>query len=139
MPTRERRAKKLGLPVDQLPDGRGRHGNHSRGGGHHRWNDTRILSSEGYIKVRVGADHPLADPNGYAYEHLLVWVSAGRPAPEDGELLHHQSEDKTDNRLENLRLMDRSGHGRLHIADRMRDEAGRLLDGQEHNAMPGVL
>lgn len=51
--------------------------NRPKGPDHPRWQDGKIISSHGYVKVRVGSEHPLADPNGYAYEHLLVWVSAG--------------------------------------------------------------
>lgn len=127
MPTRDRRAKQLGVPVDELPDGRGRHGAHSRGRRHHRWNAKRILSSHGYVKVRVGRDHPLADGNGYAYEHLMVWVSAGRARPGDNQVIHHQNEDKTDNRLANLHLLTRAEHAEHHADERARDVAGRWL------------
>lgn len=90
-----------------------------------------MLNDDGYVKIRVGSDHPLADPNGYAYEHLVVWASAGRPLPADNELLHHKNEDKADNRLPNLELMKRSKHGELHIVQRSRDlVTGRLLDGK---------
>ena len=36
-------------------DMRGCHGNHARGDKHHRWNNNRIISEHGYIKVRVWA------------------------------------------------------------------------------------
>ena len=93
-----------------------------------------MLSSHGYVKVRVGREHPLADPNGYAYEHLLVWVAAGRSRPGHGELLHHRNEDKTDNRIENLELVTRAQHNAIHNARR----AGRLLDGRTWDEMPAV-
>lgn len=96
------------------------------GSAHHKWND-RIVSSHGYLKIRVGRDHPLADPNGYAYEHLVVWVSAGNPRPQPDELLHHKNEDRQDNRLHNLELISRSNHNRLHLADRPRNGRGQLL------------
>lgn len=98
-----------------------------KGDRHHRWNDERIISSHGYAKIRVGVEHPLADPNGYAYEHLVVWVSAGNPAPEKGFLLHHQNDQKSDNRLCNLECISRADHNRLHNAERDRDGRGRLL------------
>jgi len=66
------------------------------------------------VKVRVGVEHPLADPNGYAYEHLVVWCAAGHPRPGPGQLLHHRSEDKTDNRLSNLELLTRIAHAAEH-------------------------
>jgi hypothetical protein len=119
--------------------------NTKRGADHHRWNAGRMLSEDGYVKVRVGAEHPLADPNGYAYEHLVVWCAAGRPRPADGETLHHKNEDKTDNRLDNLDVLTRADHNALHIAERGRKTngqfkkaAGRLLDGVQHDGFPEV-
>lgn len=126
MPTRERRAKMLGVPVDELPDNRGKHRNHRRGSQHPRWNAEAIISEHGYRKVRVGVDHPLADPNGYAYEHLLVWVSAGKPRPKPGQLLHHRNDDKTDNRIENLECLTRAAHNAHHNEEKPRDERGRF-------------
>lgn len=90
------------------------HRNASSGAKHHRWNDDRMLSSHGYVKVRVGKDHPLADPNGYAYEHLIVWQNAGRALPDATQVLHHRNEDKTDNRLSNLELLTRREHASEH-------------------------
>jgi hypothetical protein len=51
------------------------------GRGAHRWSDRRMFATNGYAKLRVGKGHPLADPNGYAYEHLVVWCAAGNPRP----------------------------------------------------------
>lgn len=120
------------------------HGNSRRGSSHHRWNRGRLFSSDGYVKVRVGVDHPLADPNGYAYEHLVVWCSAGSPKPSENEVLHHINEDKTDNRLANLRLMNRGLHTIEEHLDRGSDgrftkkAAGRTLDGRTHDEFPAV-
>lgn len=124
---RQRKADALGVGVDDLPETRGVHGNHARASRSGKWNEGRIISSHGYVKIRVGKEHPLADPNGYAYEHLLVWVSAGRPAPASHELLHHDNEDKQDNRLGNLFLKPKAIHGTEHIAKRKRDRRGRVL------------
>ena len=105
---------------------KGKHENHRRGSAHYRWSEGRIVSEHGYIRVRVGRSHPLADPNGYAYEHLMVWVSAGRPRPELGQVIHHKNEDKTDNRLENLELLSRTAHN-LHHAGGRTDEQVREI------------
>ncbi len=131
-----------GLPAD----GRGKHKNHAKSVNAGRWNTDKIISSHGYIKIRVGRNHPLADPNGYAYEHLLVWYSAGKIPPKANELIHHKNENKSDNRLENLELKTRSSHNIHHNQTMNKNDigqfvtkkaAGRLLDGREHSEYPG--
>lgn len=107
-------------------DMRGRHGNQARGSKNGRWNKGRILSSEGYVLIRVGVDHPLAFGSGYAYEHQIVWVAAGNPLPKKNELIHHKDEDKTNNRIENLELITRSEHAKHHSDYRGRDSLGRF-------------
>lgn len=116
---------------------RGKHGNHAKASAQHRWKPGSRVGSTGHVRVRVGKGHPLADPNGWAYEHIVIWVAAGNPRPGKGEVLHHINEDKTDNRIENLQLMTRAAHNRLHNASRGRcPKTGRLLDGHEWNEMP---
>lgn len=117
---------------------RGKHGNQVSGAAHPRWNSGKMISADGYVKIRVGVKHPLADPNGYAYEHLIVWCAAGRPRPQMGYLLHHRDEDRQNNRLENLELKKRGDHNAHHLRERYRDERGRLLplDGRTHDDYP---
>lgn len=115
---------------------------------HWKWSDKKIVASNGYVRVRVGAGHPLADRNGYAYEHLVVWVSAGNPRPPKGWLLHHKNEVKADNRLGNLEMIRRGDHNSMHNAERGRDPktgrllpakaAGRTLDGRTWDQFPEV-
>ena len=70
------------------------------------WTETgRSIASNGYVLIRVGKDHPLADVRGYAYEHRLVAsVALGRWVL-PSEQVHHRNEIKTDNRPDNLEVV----------------------------------
>ena len=106
---------------------KGVHANHPRGDRHYRWNRGRLKSEEGYAKLRVGYAHPLADPNGYAYEHLVVWVAAGNPRPRADQVLRFKNGDKADCRIENLKLTPRRvllAQNNVTIAQ---DERGRFV------------
>lgn len=87
-----------------------------------------MITTEGYVKVRVGTAHPLADANGYTYEHILIAVAAiGRPLA-DNEIVHHKNENRSDNRWgENLEVITRAEHGALHSAQRERSSTGQFL------------
>ena len=147
MPTRIDRARRLGVSLDMLPDGRGKHGRHVKGSSHHKWSHN-LLSKDGYRLVRVGAHHPLADPNGYVKEHILIAASVYGLKSVEGMIVHHRNGDKLDNRIENLQIMSIAEHNRTHNKEKNRDtetgrflgkpRAGRLLDGRECNEVPEV-
>lgn len=100
-----------GLPAD----GRGKHNNHASKDSHPRWNNGIATSSHGYLKIQVGKKHPLADPNGYAYLHHLVWISAGNNPLSEGELIHHEDENTKNNRIDNLEIISGvAAHFKLH-------------------------
>ena len=75
-----------------------------------QWNGGRSVASSGYVLIRVGTDHHLADRRGYAYEHRLVAEEklGRRLAP--GEQVHHIDGDKTNNRPENLEVVASRAH-----------------------------
>ena len=118
-------------------DMRGRHGNHASGERNARWNGGRMLTSHGYIAVKVPEGHHLRQAHGYAYEHDLVAEDelGRRLAP--GEVVHHRNGKRCDNRPENLEVTTRSDHAREH-ADfpGARDEAGRFKAGQPRSGDP---
>lgn len=76
------------------------------GSKHGNWRGGRHVSSHGYIKICLGVGHPQADSKGYQYEHRLVAERLlGRPLRRD-EIVHHRNGIKTDNRPENLEVLN---------------------------------
>lgn len=71
-----------------------------------------LLTSSGYIYEKQPM-HPLADKRGRVLQHRRIWFDANGPIP-DGAVVHHINGNKTDNRLENLELCDRSSHMKEH-------------------------
>lgn len=78
------------------------------------WRGGRVLASNGYILIRVGTEHHLADVRGYAYEHRIVAEQAlGRRLASD-EIVHHRDGDKANNAAENLLVCTRAEHRAEH-------------------------
>lgn len=107
-----------------------------RGADHPRYCGSSTLSVHGYRLVRVPLDHHLADYRGFAYEHLMVAEEMlGRPLfklhadrlSADDETVHHINFVRTDNEPENIQVLTRSEHSKLHVKFFKRDERGRFL------------
>lgn len=83
-------------------------------------NDCKIAASRkdrrmhpaGYVLVRA-EDGSLVREHRYVMERML-----GRSLRSD-EHVHHRNGDRTDNRLDNLELLSRNDHLRLHAPDRL--------------------
>ena len=93
-PTLRRRLQAAGFESDQYHRGKVR-----------KWN--------GYRK-KYKPGHPRADGKGYVMEHTLVMERHIGRYLADGEVVHHINRDPSDNRLENLQLMDEAEHRRMH-------------------------
>lgn len=92
------------------------------------WKGGRTVTRDGYVLIRVGKDHHLADVRGYAYEHRLVAEKklGRRLAP--GELVHHKNENRSDNRPSNLIVEKSIAHHLVHHRKRMRSVPLRMPD-----------
>lgn len=77
------------------------------------WKGGTNTHSSGY-KMVMRPTHHRSDCRGYVQESILVLeAKLGRPLL-DREVPHHVNRDKKDNRPENLEVMTKSQHGRLH-------------------------
>lgn len=115
-------ADSLKLRVDRFSDRKGRHlgcpatpiipRNTTRGikmdrtrENNHNWRGGRVTTQHGYILIRIGVGHPLADCRGYAYEHRVVLSEKLGRLLEKGEKTHHIDGDRKNNNPENLKLV----------------------------------
>lgn len=95
-----------------------------RGAANSNWRGGRRRGGQGQRYWTVYApEHPAAHKTGVVLEHRLVMEAAlGRYLTED-EVVHHINEDTLDNRIENLRLMSRAEHARLHYGSSLQPHA----------------
>jgi hypothetical protein len=78
------------------------------------WKGGRVIDTNGYVQIYMPA-HPNAVGN-YVPEHRLVMETHLGRVLDSSEEVHHDNEDKQDNRIENLKLLTKSEHIRLHLA-----------------------
>lgn len=89
----------------------------------------RVIASNGYVLVRVGRSHHLADVRGYAYEHrLAAEVKLGRRL-RPREIVHHVDGDKQNNAPENLEVHP---NGASHRAEHRRTGCPLRRPGQQN-------
>lgn len=68
-----------------------------------------------YTLIKAPKDYPGKKYRGkYAYEHILVWWENTKIVPPNGYDIHHKNKNKRDNRFENLEMIERSTHSKLH-------------------------
>ncbi len=95
------------------------------------WKGGRSVASNGYVLIRVGTEHHLADVRGYAYEHRLVAEAKIGRRLTSGEQVHHIDGDKTNNNPANLEVCASFAH---HRAEHRR-LGRRLRNPNEPNAI----
>lgn len=97
------------------------------------WRGGRLIASNGYVIVRVGVGHHLADVRGYAYEHRVVAEKSIGRRLEKGEMVHHINGVKTDNRPENLQVVRNNAE---HLFHHRRGDRGLRRPGEENPDIP---
>lgn len=105
---------------------------HQTGAKNGAWKGGRSIASNGYVLIRVGQGHHLADVRGYAYEHRIVAERMLGRRLQPGEQVHHRDHDKTNNEPGNLEVLASiAEHRVLHRSEvshrRMPTEANRAI------------
>ena len=95
----------------------GKSGRFECGEKHPGWKGGRTKDGEGYIRVRING--------AYVKEHTFVMENhIGRPLGKN-ECVHHKNERRDDNRLCNLKIMDKAEHSRHHNLGRKWSEESK--------------
>jgi hypothetical protein len=112
------------------------------------WNIEKTISKGDYDYALVSS-HPNRTPNGYVLFHRIVMENHLGRLLDANEVVHHLNGDKKDNRLENLELMDKKLHTKLHQLEKGRKwvdlkcpSCGKLFDKPQsstHLAKNGVF
>lgn len=91
------------------------------------WKGGKKKSKDGHILI-LKKGHPMADSNGYLFEHRYIMSEhLGRLLTED-EVVHHKNGIKDDNRIENLEIMTIGEHTKLHhTGTKCSDETRKIL------------
>lgn len=87
-----------------------------KGSGNSVWRGGKIIAGDGYVSI-LKPEHPFADINGRIKEERLVMEAHLDRYLSKDEIVHHINHIRTDNRIENLRLMTRSEHSRFHATE----------------------
>lgn len=96
------------------PERRAAYAVRMRGAGNPNWKGGRSITEHGYVLIKVGVEHHLADVRGYAYEHRLVAEQKLGRRLTPGEIAHHDDEQKANNAPDNIIPVTRAEHGLMH-------------------------
>lgn len=87
------------------------------------WKGGRSITPDGYVLIRVGIGHHLADVRGYAYEHRLVAEKSLGRRLLPSEIVHHKDETRQNNTPDNLKVV--AGNAEHYLLHRTRQDLRR--------------
>lgn len=76
-----------------------------------------IITWNGYKQVKAPIDHPYKDRAGYIREHRLVMEQYLGRYLEPNEEVHHLDGNKLNNDIDNLVVLTKQEHRRIHLKD----------------------
>ena len=89
---------------------------------HRRIEYTYGIEKKGHLQVSLSKDGVEKTKE----MHRLLYETFIGPIPED-HVVHHKNFIGTDNRLENLELLSKSEHSKLHSNENVKEQVGRLI------------
>lgn len=75
------------------------------------------IGNDGYIKA-YAPQHPHANKDGYVKLHRIIMENIIGRYLSENEVVHHINHNRQDNRIENLKVMDKKEHMRMHMKER---------------------
>lgn len=79
----------------------------------HNWKGGRYINKQGYVMI-LKKGFTGCDKKGYVKEHRYIYSTFYKITLTNKDIIHHINGDKTDNRIENLQLLDNKSHLILH-------------------------
>ena len=98
-----------------------------------RWNGGKITDSKGYVMVKLQTDdffYPMAESNGYVFEHRLVMAKHLGRCLQPWEHVHHKDGIKSHNEYSNLKLTTAGSHSIEHSKGYRDGYRKGLIDGR---------
>jgi hypothetical protein len=101
---------------------------------HPAWKTGQRIDEDGYLKT-YASGHPWPRRGGYIFEHVRIMELALGRRLRSGETVHHEDLDRLNNTFDNLTLIGRGAHSRLHrnldAHLQVRDQNGRFAPRRE--------
>ena len=90
----------------------------NKGSENPQWKGGRTQSKNGYVFIKING-HPMANSGGYIMEHRLVMSEYLGRILSRKEIVHHKNKIPSDNRIENLEVMNQRDHSILHCSNKI--------------------